>query len=128
MFCNIDLICIYLTHFSQITSSVVFRAQCSYAVAKVLALHVSGYHLGTNLILAALLSIQLTANGLENQLKMAQSLGTLHSCGRFERGSRHLASDGQSSGQCGHLESGSMNGRASSLSLLLSVNLIVQEK
>ena len=46
--------------------------------------------------------------------------------GKFERSSGLLASNQCSSGHCGHLGSESMDGRSSSLSLLLSVCLILQ--
>ena len=70
-------------------------------------------------------SHQLPVCALGKQWRTAQSLRTLHQCGKPARGSGLLASDWLSSGHCSHLGSESTD-RRSSLSLLLSLYLTFQ--
>ena len=88
------------------------------AVVKVLTLHARDPIWVLVQIPAALLPIQLPAGGLGKQSRTAQSLGTLYLRGRPRGGSWLLASSQRSTGCGGQLESESLDGRSSSLSLL----------
>ena len=101
-------------------------AQCDSLAAKVLALNMQGSHWVPVLNPTALLPLQLPACCLGKQLRMAQSLGTLHHHGRPRRSSGLLVLDQHSSGSCSPLGSEASDRRSSSLSLLHSVYLPFQ--
>ena len=100
-------------------------------MVKVLALHARDPIWALVLIPAAPLPIQLHACGLGEQLRTAQSFGTLQRpspCRRHGRSSWILASDWHSIGLWAHLWSKSSDGRSSSLCLLLSLYICLFNK
>lgn len=94
---------------------------CSSLAAGVLVLHVLGYHVVAGPCPRGLLPIQLAAKAIEGW----PGLWDLQPHLRAQRGSGLLASDQWGFGDCGHLGSGSINGRPFSLSLFLCVSFMI---